>query len=225
MFDALFFDMIRKCICTLFTVIIFTKAFSQSRSLYDTNVARFDFLNNKLFVPLQLEDTSGHIFNTAALMGKTIYVDFWFTSCPPCLREIPYSSSLQKFFATDTNIVFLNICIDNKERRQAWKQMVHDKKMQGIHLFYARNQPQKISLLKEYYITFPTYLLVNKEMRIIGYDAPRPSEEGWAHWAIVRAKDGVLLSESYSEIINHSKAYKDFLNKSGPEIFSLRNGR
>src|SRR5881398_949665 len=96
----------------LFTCIFFTKVFAQNTSgKYDPYLAAsFDQLNNKPFLGLQLEDTSGHIFNTLSLKGKTIYVDFWFTSCPPCLKEIPYSNALQQFFASDTNIVFLNIC-------------------------------------------------------------------------------------------------------------------
>src|SRR3954463_15275192 len=130
-------------------IFIVTNVFSQTKSsAYDPYVAdTFDLLNNKTFAQLELEDTSGHIFNTALLTGKTIYVDFWFTSCPPCIKEIPYSIALQQFFAPDTNIVFLNICIDNIERKQDWKRMIHDKEMRGIHLFYVRNRPQKINLL------------------------------------------------------------------------------
>jgi len=205
-------------------IIIFTGTFSQSRSsAYDPCVAdTFDLLKNKPFAQLQLEDTAGHIFNTSLLTGKTIYVDFWFTSCPPCLKEIPYSKSLQQFFASDTNIVFLNICIDNIERKQAWKQMIHDKKMDGIHLFYVLNRPQKINLLRQYEIIFPAYLIVNKEMKVMGYHAPGPSEEGWVHWAIAEAENNNLLSDSYRELMNQSKRYREFINENWQRIVSLR---
>src|SRR4051812_9373202 len=159
--------MSKRFVIILFTLLVFTKSFSQNTSRnYDAYVAAtFDLLNNKTFIPLQLEDTAGRLFNTSSLLGKTIYVDFWFTSCPPCLKEIPFSAALQQYFTADTNIVFLNICIDNIERKHAWKQMIRNKKMKGIHLFYVRNRPQKINLLREYEITFPTHLLVNKEMK------------------------------------------------------------
>lgn len=198
------------------------QAFTQ-RSAYNACVAdTFDLLNNKTFKELKLEDTNGHLFNTSALYGKTIYIDFWFTSCAPCIKEIPYSASLQQFFAADTNIVFLSICIDNTERKSAWKQLIQKNKMTGIHLFYARNRPQKINLLREYEVTFPTYLLVSKDMKVIGYNAPRPSEEGWVHWAISQAENGVFLSASYRGLMHQSIKYKEFINKNLPAIVSLR---
>lgn len=214
----------KKFVIVVFICIFFTTGYTQkTSSAYDPYLAAtFDLLNNKPFLQLQLEDTSGHIFNTLSLKGKTIYVDFWFTSCPPCLKEIPFSKSLQQFFTSDTNVVFLNICIDNIERKQSWKQMIRDKKMQGIHLFYVRNRPQKFSLITTYEITFPTYLLVNKNMEVIGYNAPRPSEKVWAHWAIIRAEKNIFLSESYRELVNYSNDYKNFINANRKVIDSLQ---
>jgi thiol-disulfide isomerase/thioredoxin len=212
----------------LLTVIVaslsFLQVFSQSsRRINPAAVAIFDRLNNKPFAALAMEDTSGAIFNTASLIGKTLYVDFWFTACAPCVKEIPYSNALQKYFSKDTNIVFLNICIDNNERKTVWKEMVRDKQMKGIHVFYARNSPQKVNFLREYNIMFPTYLLVNNEFKIIGYDAPRPSQNGWVHWAITQAAENVYLSAAYKKLINHSKEYKAFSTKNKGEIMSLNN--
>lgn len=198
----------------LFTALILAticiNGFSQNQYYVDSIIAHYDRLNNKPFAALQLEDTSGNLFTTGSLKGKTFYVDFWFTACPPCIKEIPYSKALQQYFAADTNIVFLSICIENIDRKLVWKQMIKDREMPGIHLFYARNQPQKINLLRQYDITFPTYLLLNKEMKVIGYDAPRPSEKGWVHWAISRAAEGKLLSKSYKQMITHSTEYNTF---------------
>lgn len=212
--------MIKTSIACLFTIITFTTAFAQNKtSEYEAFAGSwFDTLNNKPFLPLQLEDTASHIFNTASLTGKTIYADLWFTTCSPCIKEIPYSRSLQQFFAPDTTIAFLSICIDNKERKQAWKKMIHDKQMPGIHLFYVRNHPQTINLIKEYKVTFPMYLLINKQMKIIGYDAPRPSEKGWVHWAIAEAANNKLLSDSYRQLIHHSKNYSEFINTNWQSI-------
>src|SRR5687767_11414792 len=85
---------------------------------------QFDKLYNTPFPELVLEDENGNLINTASLKGKTLYVDFWFTQCPPCLKQMPYSDSLKRFFASDTNIVFVNVSIENIERKEAWKQMV-----------------------------------------------------------------------------------------------------
>src|SRR4051794_4673312 len=194
--------MSKRFVLILSTILVFTKSFTQNTSRnYDAYIAAtFDLLNNKTFIPLQLEDTAGHLFNTSTLLGKTIYVDFWFTACPPCLKEIPFYKRLQQQFKNDTNTVFLSICIENIDQKASWKKMVKEKEIGGIHLFYARNRPQKVNLLRRYDIVFPTYLLVNKEMKIIGYDAPRPSEKGWVEWALSKAGQGTSLSASYKEM-------------------------
>ena len=153
-----------------------------------------------------MEDTSGALVKTSSLLGKTVYVDFWFTTCPPCIKEIPYSKALQEYFALDTNIVFLSICIENIERKTAWKQMIKDKALPGLHLFYARNRPQKINLLRKYKIAFPTYLLVNKDFKVIGYDAPRPSQEAWVKQAIEQAANNISLAEAFEQSVKNSKA-------------------
>ena len=199
------------------------KGVAQKGQGYNSAVAAvFDKLNNKSFATLDMEDTSGTLFNTTSLSGKTIYVDFWFTACAPCIKEIPYARSLQEYFVEDTNVVFLNICIESTERKKVWKQMIRDKEMKGIQLFYERNRPQKINLLREYNIMFPTYLLVNKEFKIIGYDAPRPSEEIWIQWAITQAAEGKLLSAAYKKMMSRSKDYQEFVNKN-PEKISYLN--
>ena len=200
-----------------------TVANSQNRGGYDTAlVETFDLLNNKHFAEIQLEDTSGQMFHTSSLLGKTIYVDFWFTACAPCVEEIPYAKALHEFFKDSTDIVFLSICIENTERKPIWKKMVEEKQMPGIQLFYDLNKPQKINLPREYKITFPTYVLVNKNMKVIGFDAPRPSEEGWVHWVISQANKDSLLSTSYKQFMALSAEYVQFANNNKERIAALR---
>jgi thiol-disulfide isomerase/thioredoxin len=201
----------------LITVFVFliscTNCFAQNKGWVDSVAANYDLLKNKPFAELLLEDTSGKIFNTSSLSGKTIYVDFWFTACAPCLKEIPYSKALHQSFAHDTNVVFLSICIENINRKPVWKQMIKEKEMPGIHLFYARNRPQKINLLRAYNVQFPTYLLVNKEMKVIGYDAPRPSSGEWVHWAIEQATKNVSLADFFRMSMKDPKAVRSFIQR------------
>jgi thiol-disulfide isomerase/thioredoxin len=208
---------------TFFAIICYASVFAQKGSLPNHGTAaKFDLLNSRTFLAVDLEDTSGRLFNTSSLKGKILYVDFWFTTCPPCLKEIPFSKSLQNFFATDTNIAFVNICIDNKERKGDWKSLIRNNSLAGYQLFYVKNQPQKINLLREYSIVFPMYLLVNAEMKIIGYHAPRPSEEGWVHWAVSQAGKGFFLSNSYSQLMRRSKSFNDFMNNNREKIIAGR---
>ena len=165
------------------------------------------------FQDLELEDSKGNIINTTSLLGKTIYIDFWFTACAPCLKEIPFSNALQRFFEKDTNIVFVTICIENVERKLIWQQLIQQNEMKGINLFYDLNRPQKVNLLRTYNITFPTYILVSNKMELIGYNAPRPSEKGWVHWAIYSAAQGATLQESKQEMNKNAEGFKRFINE------------
>jgi thiol-disulfide isomerase/thioredoxin len=183
----------------------------------------FDLLADQTFPSLTFEDVNGNTINTDSLKGKTIYVDCWFTLCPPCLKEIPYSKALQTFFEKDTNVVFLNICIERIERKQAWKDLVKEKNLKGIHVFYARNQPQKVNMLRQLKIyNYPTYFIVNKDGRISGYDAPGPHEMAFTSWAIYKAKENVPLSTAYLQIMQRSPLFVEYINKYRAALDSLQ---
>jgi len=176
---------------------------------FDPKIANiFSSFNGKSFPLMELEDSSGRLFNTAQLKGKIVYLDFWFTLCPPCIKEIPQSKVLQQQFQTDTNLVFVSICIENQERKVAWKQMLQEKAPGGIQLFYARNRPQKYNLLRMFNVyDYPTYLLLD-DLKVIGYDAPAPSQQPWVHWALRKALQHVPLHEAYKQMF--TKEYRDF---------------
>jgi thiol-disulfide isomerase/thioredoxin len=183
---------------------------------YNPGIANyFGKLSAKTFPAIELLNENDSIINTAMFAGKTIYVDMWFTTCPPCLKEIPFAKELKSHFAKDTNIIFLNICIDYEERRNKWKQLVKDKEIGGINLFYARNKPQKINLIRELIVyNYPTFYIVNAKGNITCFDAPAPSEKGTVHWMLHRVNQGYSASASYREMMERSKDYRQFVNNS-----------
>ncbi|GEO08527.1 TlpA family protein disulfide reductase [Segetibacter aerophilus] len=201
----------KSFVVILILTIVSSSCFCQKQHRrYDSLIAVYSYLYNQPFPELELEDTSGALIKISSFTGKTVYVDFWFTTCPPCLHEVPYSKALQEYFKKDTNIVFVSICIEEINRKPDWKKMIQEQEMQGVHLFYARNRPQKINLLRRYEIAFPTYLLLNKEMRVIGYNAPRPSEKGWVHYAIEQATKNISLVEAFKFSNKNPKVLEGF---------------
>lgn len=204
------------------TLFVLNVCFSFAQKANNELLTQFDVLNNKPFPAFDLENEKGDTFNTASLKGKTLYIDFWFTQCPPCLKEIPYAKALRSFFAADTNIVFVNICIEPVERKQAWKDMIKEKEIGGINLFYAKNRPQKVNLLREYKVLdYPTYMLVNSEMVIIGHNAPRPSDKGLAQWAIYQGTKNMKVSDAYKQFIKNSEEVKEYISRNSTLTDSL----
>jgi len=129
---------------------------------------------------------------------------------------------LQHFFAADTNIVFLNICIENRERIDAWRQLIQNKNIGGINVFYARNQPQRVTLLRRLGVNdYPTYVLVNN-LIIIGANAPRPSNKGFVHWAIYAAGKNRSLANAYQSIATKCTESQGWLLNNWAAIEALK---
>lgn len=91
--------------------------------------------------------------------------------------------------------------------------MVSDKLIVGIKVFYARNRPQRINLVRQLVVgECPTYLLVNK-LRIIGYKAPAPSQTPFVQWAIHQGVQNAPLSQSYLSLLHREAKAMDFVKR------------
>ncbi|MGB4839354.1 MAG: TlpA disulfide reductase family protein [Saprospiraceae bacterium] len=107
------------------------------------------------------------------LLGKVVYIDVWATWCVPCLRELPFLEKLQEDLKNN-DMTFLSISIDNDQ--VAWRSMVKNKKMKGIHLI-AEND-WKSNIVADYLITdIPRFIIIGRDGNIINSNAPRPSSE------------------------------------------------
>lgn len=204
---------------TAFCLFFFCMITAAAQEISDEQrIKEFNRFNTTSFPVMDLETVDSTLFNTSLLANKTVYVDFWFTACPPCIKQIPYARQLHHYFSADTNIVFLNICIENADRRQVWKNMVNNKAIQGINVFYARNRPQKVNLLRYFNIVdYPTYLLLNN-LKVLGFKAPAPSEKGLVQWAIYKALQKVPLSTAYTLLVNKSSEANEYLRQNWPAI-------
>ncbi|MEQ9300221.1 MAG: TlpA disulfide reductase family protein [Cyclobacteriaceae bacterium] len=66
---------------------------------------------------LQFVDSSGRTLQLADYQGKTIFLNFWATWCPPCIAEMPDINNLYNQVGSD--VVFLLISVD-KEEEKVW---------------------------------------------------------------------------------------------------------
>ncbi|QEC79844.1 TlpA family protein disulfide reductase [Mucilaginibacter ginsenosidivorax] len=65
--------------------------------------------------------------------GKVVYVDFWGTTCGPCLAEFEnFTQPLKSRYKTNANIAYLYLSRGN---RYLWKQQIEKYKLDGSHIF------------------------------------------------------------------------------------------
>jgi peroxiredoxin len=56
-----------------------------------------------------LKDLSGNGVQLSALLGKTVVMNFWATTCPPCVAEMPIFQQLYVEWSGRGDVVFLSI--------------------------------------------------------------------------------------------------------------------
>jgi thiol-disulfide isomerase/thioredoxin len=117
--------------------------------------------------------SDGTIANLTDFKGRIVYIDVWATWCGPCVEEIPHSIELQKYFKNDPNIIFLNVSVDRDI--EAWRRKIEiEKSWGGVHVNLKRVQVDSLGF--NYGITgYPTYILIDKDGKILTTRAQRPS--------------------------------------------------
>jgi peroxiredoxin len=76
-----------------------------------------------------LKSTEGRTVRLSDYLGKSVVlIDFWSTTCDPCLAEMPYLVDLYKA-KKDKGFVVLAISLDGPESLADVNRVVHDKEM------------------------------------------------------------------------------------------------
>jgi peroxiredoxin len=73
-----------------------------------------DCIKGKEMPYLSLKSISGEKIETKGLKGKVLVINLWFTTCHPCIAELPALNKLVKEYK-DKNVVFLGLSTDTKE--------------------------------------------------------------------------------------------------------------
>lgn len=107
----------------------FDKLFKlQVASALDLDRPRTLKLGQPLPGDFSLQDLDGTEWNKARLMGHVTVINLWFSSCPPCLREMPILSSWKDQFP---QVTFLSA---NFEKPGVVKRVVEARKFSWTHL-------------------------------------------------------------------------------------------
>lgn len=119
----------------------------------------------------ELYDIENNLVSLRDLKGKVVYINIWATWCKPCVREIPHLNKLEKEFR-DKKIHFVSI--NKNDSKDRWAKMVNDMELSGIQLYAPDNN---ISFFTKYVVqAIPRFILIDKNGKIIEYNAKRPSD-------------------------------------------------
>lgn len=105
-------------------------------------------------------DGEGNKVQIKDYKGKTIFINFWATWCPPCRAEMPGIQALYSKLEHNTNIVFLTISQD-KDEQKAVKYM--DKQSIQLPLYFLNSTlPTEFS-----HQSIPSTFVISSEGNIV----------------------------------------------------------
>jgi thiol-disulfide isomerase/thioredoxin len=130
----------------------------------ETKSERIDsFVGNK-FPSQKLQTLDSRKISFSQLVGKPTFVTFWFTSCAPCIKELPALLDLKNKYKGKVN--FIAITFNNKQDVEAFLKM---RKFDYTHIVDANDFIKEIGLT-----TYPRNAFIDKTgtVRAIKYSIP-----------------------------------------------------
>lgn len=132
------------------------------------NVRPNDFKENK-GKPIEeakdftLENLKGEKISYSSLKGKTVFINFWATWCPPCKIEMPDLNKLYEKYKDDKDIVVLTINVG--ESKDQVEQFI---KQNNFEFPVLLDSNSNVALdYKAMYL--PTSVLIGKDGKVINY--------------------------------------------------------
>ena len=119
--------------------------------------------------------------------GKLVLIDFWATSCPPCVASIPELVKSYKLFKKN-NIEFISICMDleGNELNQYTQKKQMDWPQFGTKALWHSH------LVELFGISYlPQYFLLNEEGEFLEFLDSYPVYDELCRHLVTRAKDKV----------------------------------
>jgi peroxiredoxin len=138
------------------------------------------------FAPdFSLTTLNGEYLSLDDLYGKVVMLDFWFTTCPPCVESIPALKRLAKKFEKE-NFVLLSISVDSDEGE--WRAFLEKHKMT-----WPQHRDTSRRIVRAFEVRgYPTYILLDHEgivrYRSLGYSSYKDGkmEDAIRKWLKVR---------------------------------------
>lgn len=129
-------------------------------------------------IDFELKDQFGNVHKLSDYRGKTIFMNFWATWCPPCRAEMPDIQKLHEAYQSeeDPEVVILGIAAPGYGSEQD---------EEGIKKFMEENgytypvlMDEGGNLFEQYSIySYPTTFMITKEGKVFGYVSGQLTED------------------------------------------------
>ena len=121
-------------------------------------------------VDFELEDQYGNIHRLEDYRGKTIFLNFWATWCPPCKAEMPDIQKLYEKSATEGEdaVIVLGVAAPNMGQEDSEEEIAAFMEEKGYT--YPVLMDTEGELFNSYGImSFPTTFMIDRDGNVFGY--------------------------------------------------------
>ncbi len=114
--------------------------------------------------------------------NKVVYIDLWYSSCAPCIKEFKKLPSIKrKLDSNKVEFLYLARETSHPNSLQLWKNSIQKYDLKGSHIYMTDRLRENVWQLIESnnddtFRAYPHYLLVDKSGKIISYNAKKPSD-------------------------------------------------
>lgn len=109
----------------------------------------------------KMEDLDGNKITSENTKGKVLVLNFWFTTCKPCLMEIPELNEVYEKYKSNPEVVFASITFSS------------EKEVEQLLKKYPLDYPKVVDaekICKEFDIkSYPTNIIIDKNGKISQY--------------------------------------------------------
>lgn len=118
----------------------------------------------KIMQDFLLPDSSGKMISLYSIQSKYILIDFWFSTCKPCIEGFPELKELYSKTSRE-DLTIIGVSVDGPSMLPNWKASIRKYNLPWINL----SDPEYSIPYYRYGIEqYPTQVLVDGERRIVG---------------------------------------------------------
>lgn len=119
---------------------------------------RISYKTGEKILPFEYKDINGNLLVSESLKGKIIVLNFWSTSCAPCIKEMPQLNKLvEKMKYKD--VIFIGLASNtNKQKLQNSFLSKHEFRYQIVTI---KGDDYQISAL-------PTHIIIDRDQKVVG---------------------------------------------------------